>query len=183
MLSRLSVAAAAQTLIFVLGAHGQAPPLYTLHPGGQTSSASNNAPASAAFDIRKLMSAEQFQNAGLGKLSPSEITSLNQWLDSFSTRVWTSAQKHTITTPDHAVATPPRLTTPTVIESEIDGDFEGWSGETIFKLNNGQIWQQTEYDYEYEYAYNPEVTIYKASECYKMKVEDMSDTICVRRLK
>jgi hypothetical protein len=88
-----------------------------------------------------------------------------------------------MTAPDHAVAAPPRLTTPTVIESEIDGDFEGWSGETIFKLTNGQIWQQTEYDYEYEYAYNPEITIYKTSECCKMKVEDMSDTVCVRRLK
>jgi hypothetical protein len=46
-----------------------------------------------------------------------------------------------------------------------------------FQANHGQIWQQTKYDCEYEYAYNPEITMYKTSECYKMKVEDMSDTI------
>lgn len=38
------------------------------------------------------------------------------------------------------------------IETEIEGDFNGWDGETIFKLANDQIWQQAEYDYEYEHA-------------------------------
>ena len=52
-----------------------------------------------------------------------------------------------------------------------------------FKLTNGQIWQQVEYDYEYEYAFQPEVTIYKTAGGYKMKVEGMDDTIYVRRLK
>ena len=70
-----------------------------------------------------------------------------------------------------------------VIESEIAGDFNGWNGETIFKLTNGQIWQQAEYDYEFEYAFQPEVTIYKAGGGYKMKVEGMDDTIYVRRIK
>ena len=32
-----------------------------------------------------------------------------------------------------------------VIESRIDGEFTGWSGDTIFKLRNGQIWQQSSY--------------------------------------
>ena len=32
-----------------------------------------------------------------------------------------------------------------VIESKIDGTFEGWSGETIVILTNGQVWQQNEY--------------------------------------
>jgi len=26
------------------------------------------------------------------------------------------------------------------IETHIEGDFEGWEGETIYKLSNGQIW-------------------------------------------
>ena len=34
-----------------------------------------------------------------------------------------------------------------VIHSYIDDDFEGWEGETIFKLDNGQIWQQSSYAY------------------------------------
>ena len=66
------------------------------------------------------------------------------------------------------------------IESEIDGEFEGWNGETIFKLSNGQIWQQDEYDYEYEYAYRPDVLIFRDGSYWKMKVEDMDETIKVK---
>lgn len=69
------------------------------------------------------------------------------------------------------------------IESQIAGTFEGWSGETIFKLTNGQIWQQSSYAYTYHYAYRPEVIIYSGSGGCKMKVEDVSDSISVKRLK
>jgi hypothetical protein len=70
-----------------------------------------------------------------------------------------------------------------VIESQIDGDFKGWDGETIFKLTNGQIWQQSSYAYMYHYAYGPEVTIYKVNGRFKMKVEGVEDTIEVVRIK
>ena len=77
----------------------------------------------------------------------------------------------------------PQPATATVIESQIDGEFNGWEGETIFKLTNGQIWQQTSYEYMYHYAYMPNVIIYNASGGYKMKVEDVEDTINVMRIK
>ena len=70
-----------------------------------------------------------------------------------------------------------------VIESEIDGEFHGWDGETIFKLTNGQIWQLAEYSYEYGYDYRPSVLIYKTGNGYKMKVADMAETISVKRIK
>ena len=70
-----------------------------------------------------------------------------------------------------------------VIESRIDGDFEGWEGETIFKLMNGQIWQQSDYKYNYRYAFMPEVLIYRSGGGYKMKVDGISDSIRVIRLK
>lgn len=69
------------------------------------------------------------------------------------------------------------------IESQIDGTFEGWSGETIFKLKNGQIWQQSSYAYTYHYAYSPEVLIYSGGGGCKMKVDGFSDSIFVKRLK
>jgi hypothetical protein len=69
------------------------------------------------------------------------------------------------------------------IESAISGEFEGWSGETIFKLDNGQIWEQAEYDYEYEYDYRPDVTIYETRAGCKMKVEGVDETILVRRIR
>jgi len=70
-----------------------------------------------------------------------------------------------------------------VIESKISGEFQGWDGETIFKLSNGQIWQQSSYSYTYHYAYRPTVMIYRSGSTFKMKVEDVDDVISVERLK
>lgn len=70
-----------------------------------------------------------------------------------------------------------------VIESRIDGEFTGWDGETIFKLRNGQIWQQVSYAYKYKYAYSPEVLIYKSGSVYKMRVDGVDGEITVRRLR
>jgi len=72
---------------------------------------------------------------------------------------------------------------PDTIVSRIDGVFEGWDGDTIFKLENGQIWQQSSYAYTYHYAYRPKVIIYRTSGGYKMKVEGVDETIYVIRLK
>jgi hypothetical protein len=69
------------------------------------------------------------------------------------------------------------------IESRIDGTFEGWDGETIFKLKNGQIWQQASYSYHYHYAYQPKVLIYKSSGGWKMKVGNIKQSITVKQIK
>jgi hypothetical protein len=69
------------------------------------------------------------------------------------------------------------------VESAITGEVHGWDGETIFKLDNGQIWQQAEYDYTYFYEYHPDVTIYATSGGCRLRVEDESDTVLVKRIK
>jgi hypothetical protein len=71
----------------------------------------------------------------------------------------------------------------TVIESQIDGDFEGFEGETILKLVNGQVWQQSEYLYQYHYSFMPKVFIYKQGATYKMKVDGIDKSIGVTRLR
>lgn len=70
-----------------------------------------------------------------------------------------------------------------VIESRIDGDFEGWEGETVFILENGQIWKQSRYAYHYHYAFRPKVLIFRGSAGYEMKVDGVSPTVSVERLK
>lgn len=72
---------------------------------------------------------------------------------------------------------------PSVIESQIDGDYEGWEGETIIKLTNGQIWQQSEYYYTYHYAFMPKVMIFASGPGYKMKVDGVEKSVGVIRLK
>lgn len=44
----------------------------------------------------------------------------------------------------------------------INGTYEGFTGETIFALCNGQVWQQTSYAYHYHYAYRPPVLLYES---------------------
>lgn len=68
-----------------------------------------------------------------------------------------------------------------VVESQINGEFKGWGGETVYELTNGQVWQQCTYSYEYIYSYMPEVLIYSADRGYKMRVE--GTTADVRRVK
>ena len=143
-------------------------PLVLLIPilSGQTSKQST----AAVLDVRQMMTAAQFNKAGLQKLTPGEIDALNELLYSYSLKLLVS-------TSDAAPATG------AVIESHIEGEFEGWDGETIFKLDNGQIWQQDSYAYTYHYAYHPKVLIYKDGLRYKMKVDGVDSTIEVKRIK
>jgi hypothetical protein len=61
------------------------------------------------------------------------------------------------------------------IETQIDGDFNGWDDEVIYKTENGEIWQQANYHYHYHYAYDPKVVIYSTGHGCHMKVEDDDD--------
>ena len=68
-------------------------------------------------------------------------------------------------------------------ESEIDGDFHGWSGKTLFALANGQIWQQASQGLTRHYANSPKVVIYRSGTSVKMHVEGVRDTIAIKRIK
>ncbi len=72
---------------------------------------------------------------------------------------------------------------PGVIESQIDGEFNGWSGETIFRLTNGQIWQQSSFAFHFHFAFRPRVWIYPVTGGYRMQVEGDTETVAVRRLR
>ena len=68
------------------------------------------------------------------------------------------------------------------VESRVDGEFNGWTGETIVKLRNGQIWQQRRHYYFYRYAYAPNVIVYPSDGVMKMKVEGVDEAVPVRLL-
>ena len=68
-----------------------------------------------------------------------------------------------------------------MIQSTIRGEFTGWSGETVFALDNGQIWPQAAYAYHYHYAYRPRVTIVQTGTGHIIRVEGVSETVIVRR--
>lgn len=68
-----------------------------------------------------------------------------------------------------------------VADTCIEGDFEGWEGETLFPLCNGQLWQQADYAYRYMYAYRPRVLIFQWGGYY-MLVEDEDEALPVFRV-
>jgi hypothetical protein len=78
-------------------------------------------------------------------------------------------------------STPPPPAASSVLERQIEGEFNGWSGETIVKMTNGEIWQQTEYYYQYRYSYRPKVLIINSGG-WKMKVDGIDKNIRVKRL-
>ncbi len=64
------------------------------------------------------------------------------------------------------------------VESSIDGDWTGWSGQTVVRLIDGSVWRQAEYHYEYQYRYRPSVVI----DGDEMLVEGMSKPVRVIRV-
>lgn len=69
------------------------------------------------------------------------------------------------------------------IRSRIAGTFEGAQGQSIYTLDNGQVWQQYKYFYKYKYSYRPRVTIESRGYRGVMLVDGFSREIHVQRLK
>jgi len=69
------------------------------------------------------------------------------------------------------------------VESKIDGEFNGYEDGKIYKLINGQIWEQVSARYRCKYRYMPSVMVVRRDQVYMMKVEGMDDWVTVRRLK
>jgi hypothetical protein len=67
-----------------------------------------------------------------------------------------------------------------VSQSRISGEFEGWDGDSVYKLDNGQKWQQVTYQYKYVYKYRPRVKIWQDGGRYYMEVEGDTEMIEVR---
>lgn len=97
--------------------------------------------AASAADFSTLeerMSQAQFHAAGLDKLSPEELKTLNDWLrghETVTTKVVTQSGQPLFY---------PKASEREVVESRIDGTFSGWLGHSVFRLENGQEWTQAE---------------------------------------
>jgi hypothetical protein len=132
------------------------------------------------FDV--LFPPAKQQAMGLHKLTQAEKQELHKHIETLLIAVAQGGAQQI--TPPALIQAGSRAATShsSVIESKIDGDFEGWEGETIVKLTNGQIWQQIEYYYHYHYGFMPDVLIYKSGGGWKMKVEGIDRAVGVEQL-
>ena len=94
-------------------------------------------------NVKTLMTPEDFSESGLDKLSAAELEHLSEWVERYR---------------EGAVVGPVVKKKPSEMneeekseyQKEMDAEivakvvpaFTGWSGKTVFRLDNGQIWQQ-----------------------------------------
>lgn len=77
----------------------------------------------------------------------------------------------------------PAENTTSAIETKLDGDLEELDYDHIYKMTNGQIWQQLSAHYEYHYAYMPDVLIYRSGRGWKMLIAGCKKAVEVQQLK
>lgn len=134
--------------------------------------------------LEERMSVAQFKAAGLDKLSPEELAALNAWLQGNAAPTGTAAASGYAPPSDSRIGFREEDVKGTVV-TRLDGNFTGWSGNTEFKLENGQVWQQVEQGSVRGVSLDhPMVTIEPGLlGSWKLKVEGLNATIRVKRIK
>lgn len=88
--------------------------------------------------LEERMSQSDFHSTGLDKLSPQELAQLNAWLQTHGGA--RARRSGAVGSSDFY----PDESERAVVAAHIAGGFNGWNGRTVFTLDNGQEWRQTE---------------------------------------
>tara|TARA_B110000503_G_C7063871_1_gene377870 strand:+ start:274 stop:762 length:489 start_codon:yes stop_codon:yes gene_type:complete len=94
-------------------------------------------------DLSSEMTAAEFNQMGLSKLSDSELARLYQWVKIRESRE-PIRDRLTVVKAEQP-SSQQRIDQPSnkqTITTSIEGAFEGWTGATLFRLSNGQVWRQ-----------------------------------------
>lgn len=95
--------------------------------------------AQSFSSLEERMSQREYESAGLQKLSAEELAYLNRWLLDRGLTASAAAADAS----DRVGLPVERNPANDVVRSRLLGSFRGWSGDTVFRLENGQVWQQT----------------------------------------
>lgn len=146
--------------------------------------------------VEERMTGKEFMETGLSKLTDEELVRLNEWLRAHSVATLDAASVPARTVPaarsQVAVAGPASDTRGLKKDEEdyesivtrIDGEFSGWDGETIFKLENGMVWKQAQSDRFFtKTMINPEVVIKSTMfGAWRLEVEGYNKSVKVERI-
>lgn len=131
-----------------------------------------------ASDVFDNMDEKTAVTTGINKLSPKERTELLKWLDGSREKIVKQEKKKNMgfenTNKDREE-----------IHSSIVGEFNGWHGKSVFKLENGQVWKQAENNNFYvPKRTNPDITIKpKLMGAWTLFLDGYSRGVQVRRIK
>ena len=142
--------------------------------------------------LEERMTAKDFREAGLDKLSDAELKALNAWIER-NVRLADPAVAAAVAQGQAVPAGAAAASESQVgfenarrdeFTSSISGEFKGWFGKTEFHLDNGQVWQQVEDDRFPFTAQNPKVTITPgAFGSWRLKVEGSNRTTLIKRIR
>jgi len=123
------------------------------------------APPEMSGSIKEVMSPEEFKAAGLNKLSADELQKLDAWLQGYRQVTEQAAEKK-------ATARASR-TKMDLIVSRVDGQFNGLTGRTIIRLEDGTVWKQANAEdrHRAKVTDHPAAAVMHGVFGYKMQVE------------
>ena len=119
-------------------------------------------------NIKEMMSADEFKAAGLNKLSADELQRLDAWLQGYRQVTEQAAEKKATTkasAESHAKMD--------VLVSRVDGTFNGLTGRTIIRLEDGTVWKQANAEdrYRAKVTDHPAAVVIHGVFGYKMQLE------------
>jgi hypothetical protein len=94
-------------------------------------------------NVQSLMTPEDYAASGLNKLSDAERAHLSEWVERYREGAVIGPvvhKKQSQMTEEEKIED--KKEREAVIEAKVLPAFTGWTGKTIFRLDNGQIWQQ-----------------------------------------
>ena len=134
--------------------------------------------------IEERMTGKEFTTSGLDKLSAEELMALNEWLRSHSVATLSSRNEEYSESRGFENEMAADFDDRDVI-ARVKGPFTGWSGKTVFELDNGMVWEQVEMSTFYiPQTENAVVIIEKGiMGSWRLKAEGYNKTVRVNRLK
>ncbi len=145
------------------------------------------------FEFGKNMSAEEMEQTGLEQLEPEQMEQLNSWMRGYLgqkekeqrvERRKTKERFFGFFNRDDKLKEIAAEEIVESIESRIMGDFYGWRGNTVFKLENGQIWKQGKTGGTYARKFtDPEIIIKKRGESYWLRIKGAKAAVQVTRVR
>jgi hypothetical protein len=118
--------------------------------------------------IQQMMTPEEFRAAGLNKLSPDELQKLDAWLQGYRQVTEQKAEKKA-----SARAAKIERTKMDLLVSRVDGQFNGLTGRTLIRLEDGTVWKQANADdrYRAKVTDHPAAAVIHGVFGYKMRIE------------
>ena len=141
--------------------------------------------------LEERMTGKEFRETGLHKLTDEELAALNEWIRARSLTEQEVAElneRRAAGAGANSAAGDRRGfddgPDDTPIQSRIVGKFSGWTGDTVFELENGMVWEQVRAGtFGMPETENPSVTIRPGFfDAWYLSVDGYNREILVRRI-